>query len=157
MNPNPWYVYAYALALIIAAIGAVMDVRSRKLPNAICLALAFANVLALSLVGDLSLALSGLMHAAVALIVGMLLFRLGWIGGGDAKFYAAAGLGLPMAVALPLLGWTSVGGLVLLIAMVATRSATGKSAISSGWSVPYGMAIFLGFAATLWFWSGPGN
>ena len=95
---------------------------------------------------------SALLHAALALLVGMVLFRLGAVGGGDAKFYAAAALALPLGQALFLLGWTSAVGLALLLVMAIARlfrPASRGTSLLRGWSVPYGVAIFGGLALTL--------
>jgi len=135
-------------AAAIAATGAVLDVRTRKLPNWLCAALAVAAAGGLYVSEGAKALPSAGLHALVALIAGMILFRFGVIGGGDAKFYTAAALGLPLAQALPLLGWTSVLGLVLFLAMIAGRMLTGRSASLRGWDVPYGVAIFAGFAVT---------
>jgi prepilin peptidase CpaA len=93
-----------------------------------------------------------LLHASIALVAGMALFKFGMIGAGDAKFYAAAAAGIPLDKALTFLGWTSAAGLALLFAMVLARLVRpGSRKLSSlrGWSVPYGVAIFGGFALTL--------
>lgn len=137
-------------ALAIAGLGAVLDVKDRRLPNWLCGALAAASVGGLLLSGQQALVPEALLHAAAALVVGLVLFRLGAIGGGDAKFYAAAACALPLPAALPFLGWTSVVGLFLLMGMVLGRLAFGPKSLSlKGWSVPYGVAIAGGFALTL--------
>jgi Flp pilus assembly protein protease CpaA len=59
---------------------------------------------------------------------------------------------LPIGKALILLGWTSAAGLCLLLVMALARlarPATRPRSILRGWSVPYGVAIFSGFALTL--------
>lgn len=145
MSLSAWY----WLCLAIGAVGAVWDIGWRKLPNLLCLALAAAGLTAVWQVLGVAALPSSLAHAALALIAGMLLFRLGVIGGGDAKFYAAAACALPLGRALPFLGWTSVSGLALLLVMMATRLAMKKPAAPKGWSVPYGVAIYGGLAITL--------
>ncbi len=139
----------YWLCLVIGAVGAIWDIGWRRLPNLLCLALAVAGLVAVAVTGGVSALPSSLAHAAIALVIGMILFRFGVIGGGDAKFYAAAACSLPLAYALPLLGWTSVSGLALLLVMMATRLAMRKPATPKGWSVPYGVAIFGGLATTI--------
>jgi prepilin peptidase CpaA len=93
-----------------------------------------------------------MLHAAIALGVGMLLFATGAIGGGDAKFYAAAALAIPaspIAGPLAMLGWTSAAGLVLLIGMAIGRRMLGRpGSFMKGWQVPYGVAIAAGFLLT---------
>lgn len=143
----------YALPLTIAAVGAFIDVRERRLPNAVCLALALASAFVLAAGGGLMALGSGLLHAATALLAGMVFFRMGLIGGGDAKFYAAAACGLPFERGLALLGWTSLAGFALLAALTLARLAKGERIGGMrGYSVPYGVAIFLGFGVSLAFW-----
>jgi Flp pilus assembly protein protease CpaA len=74
------------------------------------------------------------------------------IGGGDAKFYAAAALGIPFSEALPMLFWTSIGGLGLLLALMVIfafkRRIGGPRDKKGRVMVPYGVAIFIGFVVT---------
>jgi prepilin peptidase CpaA len=82
----------------------------------------------------------------------MVLFRVRIIGGGDAKFYAAAACAIPFGEALYFLGWTSAAGVVLLLVMIVGRRlmpSTRGTPILRGWEVPYGVAIFAGFVLTL--------
>lgn len=139
-------------ALLVAGLGAALDIKDRRLPNWLCafLALAAAGGLVAS-EGVPSLPWS-LLHTAIALVAGMVLFKLGMIGAGDAKFYAAAAAAIPLDKALTYLGWTSAAGLALLVVMVLARLVRpGSRKLSNlrGWSVPYGVAIFGGFVLTL--------
>lgn len=137
-------------ALAIAGVGAVLDIKDRRLPNWLCGVLAAASVGGLLLSGQQTLLLEALLHAAAALAVGMVLFRLDIIGGGDAKFYAAAACALPLSMALPFLGWTSLVGFLLLVGMLFGRAVFKRKSLSlKGWSVPYGVAIAGGFALAL--------
>ena len=148
MNFDP----ALGPALAVAGLGAVLDIRDRRLPNWLCAVLAMAAVGGLVAVQGLSALPSSLLHAAIALIGGMVLFKLRMIGAGDAKFYAAAAGGLPLGQALPFLGWTSVAGFALLLVMAVSRlirPAKDERPAFKGWSVPYGVAIFGGFVFTL--------
>lgn len=142
-------------ALALALLGAFLDIRQRRLPNWLCAALALANGAGLAVAAGPGLLPSALLHAAIALAVGMALFSIGAIGGGDAKFYAAAALAVPASPVtgpLALLGWTSVAGLLLLLAMAIGRRTLGRSdkgGSLKGWDVPYGVAIAAGLWGTL--------
>ncbi len=139
------------LAVAMAAAGAAWDIHSRRLPNLLCIALAvICMALTVVSLGTAGLVSTGL-HAFAALIAGMLLFRAGMIGGGDAKFYGAAALAVPLAAALPMLGWTSLAGLVVLVSMVSFRALTGggKATKKDSWTVPYGVPIAAGFVAVI--------
>ena len=137
-------------AAIVSVAGAIMDIRKRSLPNWLSAVLAITAGGGLALAAGADALASSALHSLLALLVGMLVFKLGMVGGGDAKFYAAAALGLPIGQALPFLGWTSLAGLLLLLVMVVgrrvVRSAEGAN---WSWSVPYGVAISAGFIATL--------
>ncbi len=142
---------ALAFALLVAATGAIWDMRSRRIPNALCAVLAVATLTSLILSHGLEMAGWGFLHGLIALVAGMLLFRLGMIGGGDAKFYAAAALGVPLNEALSMLFWTSIGGAGLLLALVVIfafkRRISGPRDKQGRVMVPYGVAIFIGFVA----------
>ncbi len=143
---------AFAPALLLAGWGAFLDIRERRLPNWLCASLAVAAAGGLVFSEGVEPLPWALLHGLIALIVGMALFAAGMIGGGDAKFYAAAALSVPatsLPIALELLGWTSLAGLILLLIMMIwrrTRSAPESRSLFKGWEVPYGVAI----AAGLW-------
>lgn len=139
-------------AAILAAAGAYLDIRYRRLPNWLCASLGLAAAAGLALSAGAGPLPWAILHAAIALVVGMLLFALGTIGGGDAKFYAAAALSIPASSfdgPLTMLGWTSAAGLALLIGMAVGRRALGRpGSFMKGWEVPYGVAIAAGFLLT---------
>lgn len=138
----------------LAALGALLDVRERRLPNWLCVALAVTGAGGLAFSQGPNTMLWALLHASAALAVGMGLFRLGAIGGGDAKFYTAAACSIPALPAsgpLALLGWTSAAGFGLLLLMMAWRRVAGRAegGLLRGWSIPYGVAIAAGLGITL--------
>lgn len=139
-------------ALFGAGLGAILDAKDRRLPNWLCAVLAVAAAVGLALSDGAEAVPWALLHGSIALVVGMILFRLGVIGGGDAKFYAGAACAIPLSKAGYLLGWTSAAGMALLIAMMIGRRfrrSSKETPVLRGWSVPYGVAIFAGFALTL--------
>lgn len=140
----------YLPALALAAAGALTDIRSRRIPNLLCIALALSGVATLVLSAGISALPWSLLFALAALLIGMGLFAAGMIGGGDAKFYAAAACSLPSQEWYHFLGWVSLSGLLLLVAMAVGRRIAGKTVFKHGeWSVPYGVAIFAGFVLTV--------
>ena len=141
-----------AVCLALASAGAGWDIKARRIPNWVCLLLAVAALAyAWASTGNSGL-LWGAAHAAIALVVGAALFAFGIIGGGDAKFYSAAALAVPLANGLALLGWTSGAGLVLLVGMIVGNRVFARARKSLGelrkMEVPYGVAIAAGFALT---------
>lgn len=144
---------------VLVIVAALRDVTSFTIPNWISgvLILAFfpaAFALGLSL-GEIGL------HATVgvaALAMGVAMFALRWIGGGDAKLFAAAGLWLGLPAAFPYLVYTAIAGGALALALIGLRSMWMRAFVVSGpaWvgrlatpgeSVPYGVAIAVGAMA----------
>jgi len=97
------------------------------------------------------------MHVGVAiaaLLVGMVLFALRWIGGGDAKFMAATCLWLGLTGSGMFLLWTAVmGGVFSVALMIARTHARPHLWRAPSWlaglmepkgDIPYGVAIAAG-------------
>ncbi|MCW5724881.1 MAG: hypothetical protein KIS81_07970 [Maricaulaceae bacterium] len=101
------------------------------------------------------LALAG----AAALALGMALFAPGWVGGGDAKLFAAAALwfGWPGAGEFALKAVLAGGALALILIILRRLApATGlpagwvaKSPLAEGAPAPYGIALAAGALWTL--------
>jgi prepilin peptidase CpaA len=141
-------------ALVIAA--ACKDVTSYTIPNGISLALLAAFAPA-ALVMGLPLHTLGL-HlgvGAAALVLGMVMFALRWIGGGDAKLFAAAALWLGWPAGATYGAYTAVAGGALAIGLLSLRSSWLRPYVIAGpaWvsrlaepdeAVPYGLAIAVG-------------
>lgn len=141
-------------ALVVVA--ALRDVTSYTIPNWISLALIGAFVPTMLVLG-LPLGAIG-QHAGVgaaALVAGMAMFALGWIGGGDAKVFAAAGLWLGLPAVVPFVVVTAVAGGALAVFLLFARTTALNPLMTSGpaWlgrlatrgeNVPYGVAIAAG-------------
>lgn len=141
-------------ALAIAA--ALKDLTSYTIPNGICLALAGA-FFALAATTEMPLPGLGLhlLAGATALIAGMVLFALGWVGGGDAKLIAACSLWLGWPAAQTFLFDTVVAGGVFAVMLLTLRAPLIRAHMPStgGWfgrltapgePAPYGVAIAIG-------------
>lgn len=141
---------------VLVVVAALRDVTSYTIPNWISgllilgfLPAALALGLPLGVIGQ-----NGLVFL-VALAAGMAMFALGWIGGGDAKLFAVAGLWLGWSGALTYLIFTAVAGGALALALLGLRSLWLRPYVVNGpaWfgrlatpgeAVPYGVAIALG-------------
>jgi prepilin peptidase CpaA len=130
-----------------------LDVRYRRVPNWLCGVTALAG-LAMGFIEGGAPALGGqALHAAIVLALGMVLFRFGVFGGGDAKFYTgvAAWFGLPKA--LMLLIAISFCGAVLLFAWFGYRRLRRLPVSKRGGNpfdaLPYGIAIGAGAVLTM--------
>lgn len=144
-------------ALVITA--ALRDVVSYTIPNWISLALVAGFVLAAPALG-LPLGAFGqhLAIGALGLVLGMIMFALGWIGGGDAKLFAAAALWLGWPAAAVYAAVTGLAGGALAQGLLTLRSAYFRPYVVTGpaWfcrlaepgeNVPYGLAIAVGALA----------
>ena len=123
---------AIALALslfpVLMILAAMSDVTTMTIPNRVSIALlvgfyptAFLDGLSVQTV----LASTGV--GLALLVAGMGMFALRWIGGGDAKLFAAAGLWVGLSGLTPLLLWTCLGGGLFSLWLITTR----------GWMQPY--------------------
>jgi prepilin peptidase CpaA len=149
-----WLTIAGVVCLaLIAATGAWLDIRYRRLPNWLCALALIAGIGFGFATTDVGAVGSSLLHSVVALAVGIGLFALGGIGAGDAKYYAALATWLPLGVAPLLIGLVGVAGLLLLLAWLPWRL---KAARAGRWNtredvfarLPYGVAISCGALAS---------
>lgn len=147
-------------ALVI--LGGVRDLVSYRIPNWISLALlgAFAPAALLAWASGAPVQALGL-HLAVgaaALVAGVVMWSLRWIGGGDAKLFAAAALWLGLPAAGTYLAVTGLAGGALALLLLQLRSPRLRTVVGLGpaWvgrlaqpgeSVPYGVAIAVGALA----------
>jgi prepilin peptidase CpaA len=141
---------ATATLVAVAATGAWLDGRYRRLPNWLC-AIGLVAGLAFGYLADgWTWAGMSLVHCLLALVVGMGLFAMRAIGGGDAKFYAALAAWFPLEQAFYLFVSVTLTGLVLtLIVWLPLRRKRPKAGLPSPADdafakVPYGIAIALG-------------
>jgi len=144
-------------ALVIIA--ALTDATSFIIPNRISLLLLAAYVPASLLLGrpmaDMGIDLA---VGVAALIAGMAMFAAGWIGGGDAKMFAACALWLGLRGAPSFLMVTAMAGGGLAVLLLNARSASFQTyfagapqwlarLVTPGGDVPYGIAIAAGALA----------
>lgn len=141
-------------ALVI--VGGLHDLATMKIPNWISLGLlaVFAPVALVVGLAPIDIAL----HFGVgvlALLVGMGLFALNWIGGGDAKLAATTCLWMGPSAAINFLLFTAVaGGLFCVLLMIGRAQAPkflGPAApkwlqllLAPNGDIPYGVAIAIG-------------
>jgi prepilin peptidase CpaA len=162
--------------LVVVAAAAVIDIRTHRIPNLLTFpALALALVLQFAFFG-----LQGLIAGVLGMLVGvglfLLPFALGGMGAGDVKLMGVAGAFLGPVGALWAVLFSGVAGGVLAVVwgllhgrlsrvfsrtaslMVAAVDARRRDAQgglptlerSSGWTIPYGVAIAFGVALSIW-------
>jgi len=145
-----------ALVLVAAA----KDALSFTIPNWIPLSLMVIFPAAALVSGAPPMTLG--LHVAIgvaALVAGMAMFALRWVGGGDAKLFAAVALWLGWPALPTFLFGAAIAGGVLALILISLRSAALRPLVLLGppWvnrlaepgeGVPYGVAIAVGaFAA----------
>lgn len=146
-----------AVACAVLSILAISDLRRRRLPNTVVAAYAALYFLHAWHAGESRAAL--IAHVAIgvgALVFGALLLRFGWLGGGDAKLFAAVFLWSGPSYASAVFFVVSFCGLIIALAQLGLgRACHGASApaalawISPARGVPYGVALAAGGIAAI--------
>lgn len=147
--------------LTVAA--ALSDAVRFIIPNWLCGVIALLFPIAALVAGfDWPLVGMHFLGGFLALLIGFALFAPGWIGGGDAKLFAAAALWFGWADMFAFLFHTALAGGLLVLLLLALRRGVpmsglpagrfAKTALAEGAPVPYGIAIAAGV-----FWTLPGS
>lgn len=163
MNVPQFFMYAVAVLLVIAA---VWDLTSFTIPNFLSLILValfavFAPVAVFMLHPALPAAEIGwhLLAGALALALGFTLFAFGYVGGGDAKLFAAAALWVGFGNLLEFAALAALFGGGLALLLLTMRTVPMPAMLDGqGWlarlhdaksGIPYGVALAGGALATL--------
>lgn len=133
--------------------GAASDIKSRILPNWLAaLLLVFGLAFAFTSGGLEALGWHAA-HSATALLVGMMLFAVGFVGAGDAKFYAGLAAFFPLSLGLELIFLVAVAGGILALCWLIARKFAGKNngaPKGNHAKLPYGVAIAAGGTVLAW-------
>ncbi|MEZ0603895.1 prepilin peptidase [Paraburkholderia sp. IW21] len=152
------YAVKSATCLVLGAL-AVHDLRARRLPNRSVLLVACMYGLDAAIAGASVASLGAHLAAAVAAFaLFAVLFRCGWLGGGDVKLAAAVFLWAGPTFAWPVFFIVSSCGLVLALTMLTIdlcRSRSTGVRLASVQPVPmrgmpYGVPLALGGMAAVW-------
>lgn len=154
------YAVKSATCLVLASL-AVSDLRFRRLPTRAVLVVAGLYWIDATIRGAGVASFAAHLAAAVAAFaLFALLFRCGWMGGGDVKLAAAVFLWAGPAFAWPVYFVISSCGLVLGLTMLLIDRYRGRgsrrevevnaAAIIPTRGVPYGVALALGGVAAVW-------
>jgi prepilin peptidase CpaA len=146
-----------ALAIGVFTTAAWDDFWARRIPNALPLSIGALALVQLIPAGDPHPALWTIIAAAVVFAIAFVQWRLGLLGGGDAKLLAAAALLVGYHDLFRFLFLMSVCGAVIALAVLAASRLGGPSPLllpfpgaatkSARPSIPYGTAIA---AAAVW-------
>ena len=107
-----WIVPAASfLEILLLLYVAMIDIATRLIRNEICLVLALLGI-AVQFVSPMHVTES-LVDATILLLLLIVIYQRGWIGGGDVKLLAALAVGLPLMGVIQLLTITALAGGVL--------------------------------------------
>lgn len=158
-------------AIMVTA--AASDLRTRRIPNVLTVAGAAAAPVLWGILEGPGVALVSILGGGLALVVGMLLFAVGALGGGDAKLLVVLGLFLGPVRLVTALVVTGIAGALMALAvalgrgqLVATlartwhltwsvltlgrRGAPRTIETAGALTIPYGVVIAMGGLIT-WF------
>lgn len=136
---------------VLMIVGGLHDLTTMRIPNWISLAL-----LAAFLPGAMLVGLPGgeiAMHIGVgiaALLIGMAMFALNWVGGGDAKLLAAGCLWMGLPSVLMYVLYSAVVGGLFCLALISARAIAPSYPGVPAWAtrllepkgdIPYGVAL----------------
>lgn len=144
---------------ILMMMAAIKDASIMKIPNYISIytVLLFFLILPFAWTGlsDLS---EHLLVGVSIFILGFIMFALGWVGGGDAKLFAATSLWWTWPDMIVYVGYTGIIGGVIAIFIVLGRQYSPVWLSTSSWAyglfkeeakMPYGLALASGALLTL--------
>lgn len=161
--------FEYAIILVFPAAMAfagAMDLLTMTIPNRISIVLIGAFAVAAAMMGIGWWALASHIGAGLLMLtVGIGMFAMGWLGGGDAKLLAATALWLGFDHLLPYLLLAGMaGGALSLLILFYRRLLPPLWLTRQGWAmnlhhaktgIPYGIALAAAglhvFPSTLWF------
>src|SRR4051794_13911957 len=110
---------ALFLEIVLLVYVAMIDIATRLIRNEICLVLALLGI-ASQFASPMQLAES-LIVATILLLLLLVIFQRGWVGGGDVKLLVALAIGFPLMGVIQLLTITALAGGVLALAHLALR------------------------------------
>lgn len=140
-----------AVLALVAVAACWFDITERRIPNWLVLATLAGGLLFAAAGPEAGALVPRLIHAAIALIIGMGLYAIRLIGAGDAKFYAAvAGWfnvseGLGLLVAVSLVGAVFALGWIIMRRLRPNRAPAADNPDRA--KLPFGVAISLGALA----------
>lgn len=154
------FVFPFAMAF-----AAAMDLLTMTIPNRLSLGLCAAFLVVAPVAGlGWQEVLSHVAAGSCMLIAGLVLFSLGWVGGGDAKLLAVASLWLGFEPLVLFLGYVAIFGGALAVVILAYRSVPAGALPLPAWAarlhakgeaMPYGVAIAAGaltiYPSTHWY------
>jgi prepilin peptidase CpaA len=150
-DPLSVHVLLKALLSGLLIYAAIQDLTRLRIPNALSLCVfALFPAYVMSVPGGFPW-VSALLIASSLLVLGVIGFSQGWVGGGDVKLLSATALWAGPDRLLEFLFITALAGGVLALALVAYTRLVGfwTDAAPHAGKLPYGVAIAVGGIAAL--------
>jgi prepilin peptidase CpaA len=110
---------ALFLEILLLLYVAVIDIATRLIHNEICLTLALLGIA--SQFASQTHVTESLVAATILLLLLIVIYQRGWIGGGDVKLLVALAIGLPLMGVIQLLTITALAGAVLALVHLMIR------------------------------------
>lgn len=139
-------VIAFIVLVCLALAGGYCDLTERRIPNVLNIVIFLGGVTVVIVQSD-----DWIMHAAhcvITLVVGLIFFRFGLWGGGDAKFYSSLALWFPLIQAPFFALSTAACGVLLVGAFWGLRKLRKTKKAEVSYELPYGVAIAAAAIAT---------
>ena len=151
---------ALFLEILLLLYVAMIDIATRMIRNEICLALALLGIA--SQFASPMQVIQSLIAATILLLLMMVIYQRGWIGGGDVKLLVALAIGLPLMGVIQMLTITALAGGILALVHLMMRLLPNPKLAPAGSSfarrvyaierwrnlrhapLPYGVAIAFG-------------
>lgn len=157
---NPLFLVLIALFPALVIVAALRDATTMTIPNWLCLA-GLVGFVPIALIAHMpmSLLIASLTVGIIALVAGMAMFAVRWIGGGDAKLLAMCALWMGWPLLMTFLLWTALAGGALAIGLLTARKLAARFAptpdtpprlpwlhrlLQPDGDIPYGVAIAIG-------------
>lgn len=107
------------LEILLLLYVATIDIAARLIRNEICMALALLGIA--SQIASPMQVIESLSFATILLLLLLVIYQRGWIGGGDVKLLVALAIGLPLTGVIQLLTVTALAGGVLALVHLMMR------------------------------------
>ena len=148
---EPFIILRHEILIVLGYIAAVLDTKSRRIPNSLVLAMAAIWVLIMipKLFFDIDAGVALLADSTLGLLIGGAVFLLVYLvsrkglGGGDVKFMAAAGLYLGSRGTLPAMLCGTIIAAFVGLALILLKKIGRKDAIPLAPFLYAGMLIVL--------------
>ena len=150
---EPHSILQYGLLIMFGFIAAILDLKSKRIPNGLILAMLVSWVLIMTprLFYDTDTAVVLLADSALGFVIGGGMFLLVYLisrkglGGGDVKFMAAAGLYLGFGGVLPAMLFGTVFAALVGFALILLKKMGRKD------SIPLAPFLYAGMLITVFF------